>query len=113
MGMRREKDEPTYSLDEAKRLAIRRQARFNGKPRRFIQNHLGRYDLAEVAKEVFQEIKHEHFYKSEAMDALDGRFADIYRQVPYGGDEWYVKFYISDGKVMLNIMSCKWEGVND
>jgi len=112
MGMRIETSRPTYPLNEAKRLAREGSFTVNAKPRNFIKNHVS-FDYETVIAELFDVLDESMFYKSEAMNVLDGKFADIYRDVPYDNADWYIKFFIADGNVQLTVMSCKWDGIND
>lgn len=110
--MRRERNRPSHSLDEAKRLAREHKLSINKRARDFIRNRCGRLDAGTVVSELFESIAPENFYKSEALEILPGEWGDVYRHVPYDGEEWYVKFLIrEDGTAVLSVLSANWEGL--
>lgn len=109
--MRRESHTPSHSLDAAKRLASGGRLTINGRVRRFIQNHVGRFDIEKYLAGLFAAIETGHFEKSVELDAIPGCWGDVYRNVPYDGNEWYVKFALNDdGHVELCVLSSNWEG---
>ena len=111
MGMRRERNRPTHSLEEAKRLAREGRVNVNRRARLFIQNRCERNDVHAAVAELFEAITEGDFCKSEALDVLPGEWGDVYRYVPYDDEEWYVKFFIRrDGTAVLSVMSANWEG---
>lgn len=108
--MRRERNRPTHSLGEAKRLAREGRINVNRRTRHFIQNRCERNDIQKVVAELFEAVTEKDFYKSEALDVVPGEWGDVYRHVVYDDEEWYVKFFIrKDGTAVLSVMSANWE----
>lgn len=103
---------PTHSLEEAKRLAAQGDFTINGRSRQFIINHMGACaGVRRVVAGVVLAILPEHFEKSVPLRRVDGQWGDVYRFVPYAGEEWYVKLFLGgDGSLALNVMSANWEG---
>lgn len=111
MGSNISRNRPSHSLDLAKSLAARGDATVNKRARDFIRNHVGRYDTTAYVKGLFNEISPEHFEKSVPLDVIPGVWGDVYRNVPYDGEHWYVKFAITeDGRLSLSVLSANWEG---
>lgn len=102
---------PTHSLEEAKRLAREGRMTINSRAQRFIANHMDvRNPFDEVASLICS-IRQSDFCESQPLRVIPGQWGDVYRFIPYAGEEWYVKFFISpDGGLMLNVMSANWEG---
>lgn len=116
MGMNQTRGEPTYSLDEAKRLARERKVFIDRRPKSFIINRTGRYDVATFVAELFEALEPCDFYKTEELRVLQGVWTDVYRPVPFiepesgESNDWYIKFYIEGGSVQLHIMSANYDG---
>lgn len=116
MGMHRSRGKPRYSLDDAKRLAREGNVFIDSRPRTFITNRTGRFDLKAFVDELFEALEPGDFYKSEELGVLPGVWADIYRPVPFvepesgESNDWYIKFYIEGGSVRLHIMSANYDG---
>ena len=111
MTARRSKGKPTYDLDNVKRLASSGCISVSRRPRQFILNRHGRTDAGRFVTGIIDNIAPENFHKSDELDILPGTFADIYRNVEYDGEEWYVKFFINDeGDATVQVLSANWEG---
>ncbi len=111
MGMRREKDRPSHSLELAKRLARDGKLTVNRRARDFIMNRHGRNDTARFVAGLFEAVRPQDFYKSVELEVMPGCWGDVYRGVEYEGEEWYVKFTIrEDGTASLCVLSANWEG---
>lgn len=109
--MRRERHRPTYDLDKMKRLAARRKVLVSGRARRFIESRYGISDKREFIVGLLSTIKPRDFSKSVELTIAPGLWADVYREVQYGDERWYVKFAITnDGQVAVNVLSANWEG---
>lgn len=86
-----------------------RNARITDRPIAWLVNH-GYEDPYEVAAGVFGVMSRSDYYKTDELRAIPGTYADIYRFVPWDGEEWYVKFFFrSDGEMLLEIWSLNWE----
>lgn len=116
MGIRPSRGKPTYSLDDAKRLAKEGKVLIATRPRAFITNRTGRSDLRVFVDELFEALEPGDFYKTEELRALPGVWADIYCPVPFiepesgESNDWYIKFFIEDGTVRLHILSANYNG---
>ena len=111
MGTSIKQDRPSHSLDLAKSLAAKGNASVNRRARDFIRNRTGRYDVETFVSELFAEIRPEHFEKSVPLEVMPGIWGDVYRNVPYDGELWYVKFALcGDGRLRLSVLSANWEG---
>ena len=109
--MRQERHRPTYSLDEMKRLASRRKVLINRRIRHFIENRYDISDKREFIVGLLRAIEPSDFSKSVELTIAPGLWADVYREVRYADELWYVKFVLmSDGQMFVNILSANWEG---
>lgn len=107
--MRRTRQRPTYSLEEAKALVRDGRSSLTRRVRSHLQNE-GWTDIGEVATGVFESMEDSDFYKSDEIDFMPGTYADIYRGTPFDGDEWYVKFYIEQGVARVQVLSLTEDG---
>ena len=82
----------------------------NGRARRFILNHMGDEDVNAVVSSVIGALKERHFEKSVPLEVIPGHWGDVYRRVPWAGEEWYVKVCVRDGRLSLAVLSANWEG---
>ena len=111
----RSRAKPTYSLDDAKRMAKEGKLRIYGRAEDFIIANEGEQAYRLVA-DLIQSIEPEDFHKSDELNIRPGTFADIYRHVPYVSilsgelNEWYVKFFIDEGMVKVHVLSANYEG---
>lgn len=108
--MRKERSEPSYSLDSVKRLT--RDGSFNvaGRAARFITNRIGPGSVKRVVRGIVEAACEEDFVKSMELDSIPGTWADVYK-VPYDDETWYLKFFIrEDRTTCLVVMSANWEG---
>ena len=111
MTARRSSNKPAYALDNVKRLASDGHLSVNRRPRQFILNRYDRTDVGRFVEEIIDSIRPENFYKSDELEVIPGTFADIYRNVEYDGDEWYVKLFVNeDGDASVQVLSANWEG---
>lgn len=99
---------PKYDLGEAKRLVADGKFSMTKRITRFIRNHWderARYAVAEI----FDAMSADGFYRSITLDNIPGITADVYF-VDFGGERWYVKFYIADGVPVVQMLSCNIDG---
>lgn len=102
---------PAHPLEEVKRLATQRKVAVNARAQRFIVNHMDTDDAFEIVAGVVAAMEPRHFCESQPLRVMPGQWGDVYRRVPYAGEEWYVKLHIGeDGGLMLNVLSANWEG---
>lgn len=108
--MNKDKRTPTYDLDDVKAAARIGNVCLTKRVSRSLINH-GYIDLDDFVCCMLQVLDSSYFYKSSELENLRGVYADIYRCVPYAGDEWYVKFFQdADGKNYVNVWSLKPDG---
>ena len=102
---------PTYSLEEMKRLVSEGEYDLSSKAFKFIVN---RYDASpkDIVSTVFAELSDDDFVKSFELNNLPGTMADVYVGGCYDDTEWYVKAFIDEGSLMLQIWSMCWDGAN-
>lgn len=99
-----------YDLGEARCDALRGSFEISRRASGSLVNH-GYLDVREVVGGVFEAMGEEHFYKSDELKNLPGTYADIYKGVPWDGEEWYVKFFRrEDGSEVITIWSLKHDG---
>lgn len=110
MTIRRERCRPSYDLAEAKALVAQGRYRIARRARDFIANRYGMFDPGAIVSELFGSLAPSEFYKSESLDRLPGTWGDIYRHVPYDGEEWYVKFFLDGEGRAVVVLSSNWEG---
>lgn len=98
-----------YNLDEVKQLVS--QGSFNATKRvtRFILEHTDE-DVYDAILEVFEAANKEGFRKTVALDKFPGVSADVY-YVEVFDDEYYLKFFVDEGKVVV-VLSCCIDGMN-
>lgn len=101
-------NEPVYDIQEAKRLVRERKFRVIHKVASFLKNH---YDdsPSDVIAEVFDAISERDFYKALDLEKWPDMRADVYKPT-FDGIEWYVKFFIEDDGVCVQVLSCSWDG---
>lgn len=99
---------PRYDIEEAKSLVSSGRFSILGKAARFLKN---RYDASpkEVVEGVFASMSEDDFYKDLELEKIPGTWADVYKPT-YDGIEWYVKFYMEDGRAIVQVLSCNWDG---
>jgi hypothetical protein len=100
---------PTYDLKAVKEAVARGDVTLTRRVRSYLMNHACG-SPKETTLGVFDAMRAEHFYKTVELDALSGVMADIYRDVPYDGTEWYVKFFVRDGMATVDVWSLKEDG---
>ena len=111
MAARRSRGKPTYHLDEIKRLTSSGHLSISRRPRQFILNRYGRTDVGQFVRDIIENIDPEDFYRSDELEVIPGTFADIYRNVEYDDEQWYVKLFINDdGEASVQVLSASWEG---
>lgn len=111
MGTGIAKPSPSHSLELVRGLASRGTVSINGRARTFIQNHVGRYDTELFVTELISAIEPEHFEKSVPLHVIEGGWGDVYRNVPYDNETWYIKLTVTqEGNLRLSVLSANWEG---
>jgi hypothetical protein len=109
-------DFSTYPLDEAKGLAASGRILISRRPRRFITQRTGRLDVAAFVQELFEALTPDDFYKSDELDVLPGVWGDVYRPIPFiepetgESNDWYLKFFVDNEDIMINVMSANYDG---
>ena len=99
---------PTYDLGHAQDLVAANKFYMTRRVAKFIRDKWDDRPNLAVA-EIFAAIRQSDFHKSIELDMLPGTFADVYF-TEYGGETWYVKFYIDGGETMVQILSCNIDG---
>ena len=110
MTGRKERKRPSYRLDDVKERARAGQIAITGRPRRFIENRYGRFDIKNYVIGLIEALSEDDFLKSEMLEVIDGVWADIYSGVEYEDEAWYVKFYEVEDGSMVCVLSANWDG---
>jgi hypothetical protein len=94
---------PTYELSIVAELTKAQKIKNKKTVVNELVNH--QYDVQVILVGVLHEISEgrARFHKTDQLQYAKGMFADIY-YASYSDEEWYVKFYIEDGVIVL---SCK------
>jgi len=92
---------PVFDWAEIQRLVGSRDAGSTGTVSRELRNH--GYSGVYYAEVITDGVA---TYKSSCT-LRDGRPADEY-YIEYDEEEWYVKVAMYDGRVAVEVMSCKW-----
>lgn len=99
---------PVYDIEEAKALVSSGGFSMLGKAARFLKNRYGG-NPRNIAEEVFESITEADYYKSLELGTIPGIWADVYKPF-YDDSVWYVKFYVDEGRPIVQILSCNWDG---
>ena len=67
------------------------------------------YDAAEMIVEVVTSIETSGKWLGSCA-LVNSEIADEY-SVLVDNEEWYLKFYVDSGQIVVNVWSCWWEGV--
>lgn len=117
MGIRRERRRaPTYSLENVKRIVEEGKVCISSRPRGFIRNQVGRFDIKTFMQELFEALEPDDFYKTEELNILPGTWADVYKPIPFidvGSGEtndWYLKFYVEGDYLRVHVLSANYDG---
>ena len=116
MGIRRERSSPTYDLDEVKRIAAEGRISIATRPRQFITNRVGRFDVVAFMQELFEAMEPEGFYKTEELEVMPAVWGDVYRPIPFiepesgESNDWYVKFFVDGERIRARVMSANYDG---
>ena len=101
-------NKPVYDLAQAKALVSGGHFSMTRRVTKFIHDIWDdRPRMAAV--EIFGSLSSEGFHKAVELGYLPGTFADVY-YTNYGGESWYVKFYIEEGKPIVQLLSCNIDG---
>ena len=100
---------PSYSLDEMKRLVADNRFRPTQRVERFLISHYDD-DPWELAKEIFFSIQEADFVKSFELRGRPGVMADVYVGGCYDNQEWYIKAFIENGELEVQLWSMCWDG---
>jgi len=100
------KARPRYSTEEVARLVVEGRMSSVRTVVRFLTSH--DYDASEVAAELLTTLgSRGEFVKSLTLKS--GAIADVYQVVDADDTEWYVKFSVDDGQLVV-LLSCWWDG---
>ncbi len=102
--------EPSYSLDEMKKLVRQGSYRPTLRVADFIDSHYRDDEIEAIIEKVFLSLTESDFYKSFELRNLPGTMADVYIGGCYDDTEWYVKAFIDTSGVELQIWSMCWDG---
>ena len=103
--------EPSYSLEKMKELV--RQGSFYQSTRvaNYLRSHYKKVTPSEIARIVFSDLTELDFVKSVELINRPGTMADIYIGSDFDDVEWYVKAFIEEDELMVQIWSMCWDGV--
>jgi hypothetical protein len=95
-------------LAQAKELVASGTFAMTSRITRFIREHWDDRPRPAVA-EIFASLTADGFYKSMALEFEPETVADVYH-AEFGGERWYIKFYIRDGAPVVQMLSCNFDG---
>lgn len=96
---------PRYDPTSVARLARGGKLTATKRVVQWLINH--GYDVKETLVEVLSSLEHAgRFHKS--CELANGEVADIY--LVRLEDEWYVKFWVDEDRLVVDVWSCWWDG---
>ncbi len=98
---------PRYDPKEVARLAREGRVVTTKRVQSWLLNH--NYDAADTVIEVLTSIETLGKWLSSCVLG-NSEIADEY-VVTVDEEEWYVKFYVDNEQVVVNVWSCWWQGV--
>ena len=101
---------PAYPLDKVKELAQNGRFRPTMRGLSYLDERYGDEGPKHVIKEVISELEERDFVKSIELRNRPGVMADVYIGGWYDDTEWYVKAFIEDDSLTLQIWSMAWDG---
>lgn len=104
-----ERDTPAYKLEDMQKLAEEHKAVPTYRVARFLNEHYAE-DLEELISKVLESLEEKDFIKSVELINRPGTMADVYAGGWYDKTEWYVKAFIEDDKLTLQVWSMCWDG---
>jgi hypothetical protein len=100
------KSRPRYSTEEVARLVVEGKLSSARTVVNFLIDH--DYDASEVTAELLTTLgSRGEFVKSLTLKS--GAIADVYQVLDSDDTEWYLKFYVDDGQLVV-LLSCWWDG---
>ena len=111
-AMPRSSRKPTYPLEDLKELAIKGKFRSTLRVNCYIETRYPESDLRKVVAGVFKSLSEDDFVKSVELKNRPGTMADVYAGGWYDSEEWYVKAFIENETLTLQIWSMCWDGGN-
>ena len=99
---------PRYDLEQAKAYVSSGDFAITRRITRFI---LDKWDdkPKEAVAEIFDAVLPSGFSKSVELEFSPGTFADVCF-AEFGGETWYIKFYVADGEAIVQMLSCNIDG---
>ena len=98
---------PHYCCEEVERLARAGRVIATQRVVSWLVNH--DYDAAEIIVEVLKSLKSGGRWVG-SVELRNGEIADEYL-VSCADEDWYLKFCIDEGQVVVSVWSCCWDGV--
>jgi len=97
---------PRYDRAEVARLAGKRKVVATRRVIAWLISH--DYDAAETLVKVLTSLE-ERGRWTGSTELMNGEVADEY-VVACRDEDWYLKFYVDDEQIVVNVWSCCWDG---
>lgn len=102
--------EPSYSLEKMKELVNKGSFQQTTRVSGWLFSHYPDLKPRQVTKIVFSDLTELDFVKSVELTNRPGIMADIYVGSDYDDTEWYVKAFIEQGELRVQVWSMCWDG---
>ncbi len=103
---------PTYPLEDMKALVAAGKFRPTMRVMSYLKNHYTDVAPEKVVERVFESLSEDDFLKSVELTQRPGIMADVYAGGWYDDTEWYVKAFIENESITMQIWTLAWDGSN-